>query len=72
MAMALSILNQYKNVKLEVLTVSMMKPSQKAPAVLVDDVVMAEDEGKGDGIADKQEVINELIKHGAVAYSKED
>lgn len=72
MAMALSILNQYKNVKLEVLTVSMMKPGQKAPAVLVDDVVMAEDEGKGDGIADKQEVINELIKHGAVAYSKED
>lgn len=70
--MALSILNQYKNVKLEVLTVSMMKPGQKAPAVLVDDVVMAEDEGKGDGIADKQEVINELIKHGAVAYSKED
>lgn len=72
MAMALSILNQYKNVKLEVLTVSMMKPGQKAPAVLVDDVIMAEDEGKGDGIADKQEVINELIKHGAVAYSKED
>lgn len=51
---------------------SMMKPGQKAPAVLVDDVVMAEDEGKGNGIADKQEVINELIKHGAVAYSKED
>ncbi len=72
MAMALSILNQYKNVKLEVLTVSMMKPGQKAPVVLVDDVVMAEDEGKGEGIADKQEVINELIKHGAVAYSKED
>lgn len=72
MAMALSILNQYKNVKLEVLTVSMMKPGQKAPAVLVDDVIMAEDEGKGEGIADKQEVINELIKHGAVAYSKED
>lgn len=72
MAMALSILNQYKNVKLEVLTVSMMKPGQKAPAVLVDDVIMAEDEGKGDGIADKQEVINELIKHGSVAYSKED
>lgn len=70
--MALSILNQYKNVKLEVLTVSMMKPGQKAPVVLVDDVVMAEDEGKGEGIADKQEVINELIKHGAVAYSKED
>lgn len=51
---------------------SMMKPGQKAPAVLVDDVVMAEDEGKGNGIADKQEVINELTKHGAVAYSKED
>ncbi|MEK6672347.1 MAG: hypothetical protein AABY42_02590 [Nitrospirota bacterium] len=72
MAMALSIVNQYKNVKLEILPVSMMKPGQKAPAVLVDDVIMAEDEGKGDGIADKQEVINELIKRGVVAYSKED
>lgn len=72
MAMALSIVNQYKNVKLEILTVSMMKPGQMAPAVLVDDVIMAEDEGKGDGIADKQEVINELIKRGVVAYSKED
>lgn len=69
MAMALSILNQYNNVKLEILPTG-MKPGRKAPAVLVDDAVLAEDEGKNDGVADKQEVINELVKRGAVPYAK--
>lgn len=69
MAMALSVLNQYNNVKVEILPAG-MKPGLKAPAVLVDDAVMAEDEGKNNGVADKQEVIDELVKRGAVPYTK--
>lgn len=69
MAMALSVLNQYNNVKVEILTAG-MKPGLKAPAVLVEDAVMAEDEGKNNGVADKQEVIDELVKRGAVRYTK--
>lgn len=72
MAAALSILDGYKNVKLEIIPASMLKPGQKAPAVLVEDVLLAEDGGKGDGVADKQEIINELLKRGAVAYPKKD
>lgn len=70
MAMALGIMNQYQNVKLEIMTAG-AKPGHKAPAVLVDDVVMAEDEGKNDGVADKQEVIDELLKRGAAPYPKQ-
>ncbi len=72
MAMAFSILDQYKNVKIEIVPKGMLKPGLKAPAVLVDDLLLAEDGGKGNGVADKQEVIAELLKRGAVPYPKDD
>jgi hypothetical protein len=72
MAMALSILDTYKNVRLEIIPSGMLKPGQRAPAVLVDGVVFAEDGAKGNGVADKQEVIRELVKRGAVKYPKDD
>lgn len=72
MAMALSILDTYRNVKLEIVPRGMLKAGQRAPAVLVDGVLLAEDGGKGNGVADKQEVIRELVKRGAVKYPDKD
>ena len=72
MAMAMSILDRYKNLEIEIVPKGMLKPGLTAPAVLVDDLLLAEDGGKGNGVADKQEVIKELLKRGAVPYPKDD
>jgi hypothetical protein len=71
MAMAFSILDQYKGVKVEFIPLSMMKPGQVAPSVMVDGDVLAADGGKGNGVAVKQEVIDALVKKGAVKYEKD-